>query len=798
MLLRSIKLSNIRSYIDQFVSFSDGNSLLLGDIGSGKTTVLLAIEFALFGLIKGDVTGSTLLRHGKSEGFVQLDFEIDKKSVTIMRRLKRKKDVIAQDSGFIIIDDKKYELTPVELKSKILELFGYPEDLLNKNTSLIYRYTVYTPQEEMKNILFESREERLDILRKIFNIDKYKRIRENALNYAKDLRNTKKIFETKVGDVELLKKSVIDKALLLQNSSDEKNIVESEILERSKLLDALNANLKKIQGDIEKINVLKREFAIIDTRLKSKILENEKNSKEINMYDFRINDYETKLKDLGIIDQDEESLRETLKDAEEKLTKINSAKETIRERLESRQNDLKNMLIDDSASLKIRYDVLKKNVQTKDQKSKEYDNIKKQHDAILLDINTIIISQKNSEKILENFKDLSICPTCMQNVDFTHKIKITDKENLNILSSERKQKELGEKKSSFEKELSKLKSDIESIHDDEIELKSVEIKLDNLTRQKEKKEQLQSEIEELLKKKEKVDSIDINKLVESISKNRKILNNVGIKKHLEESLLEKRKQKLDAQEQLKIIQSSIEDLKKEMMEKNVLIESFAKIEDEYKKKYSEKEELQIILKNLEIKASLLQKDIETTSKEITRIKEEIGLKEKLIEKINYITDLNHWITEYFIDLTSAIEKNIMRKVHGEFNELFKEWFSIIVQDQELDVQIDEDFAPSIRQNNYDTTIDNLSGGEKTAVALAYRLALNKVINDFINNIKTKDLIILDEPTDGFSSEQLDRMRDVLDSLKVKQLIIVSHEAKMESYAEHIIRIYKNNHVSGAA
>jgi len=147
-------------------------------------------------------------------------------------------------------------------------------------------------------------------------------------------------------------------------------------------------------------------------------------------------------------------------------------------------------------------------------------------------------------------------------------------------------------------------------------------------------------------------------------------------------------------------------------------------------------------------------------------------------------------------LTSTIEKNIMFTIHREFNELFKDWFSIIVQDQELDVQIDEDFAPAIRQNNYDTTIDNLSGGEKTAVALAYRLALNKVINDFINNIKTKDIIILDEPTDGFSSEQLDRMRDVLDVLKVKQLIIVSHEAKMESYAEHIIRIHKNNHVSG--
>ena len=57
-------------------------------------------------------------------------------------------------------------------------------------------------------------------------------------------------------------------------------------------------------------------------------------------------------------------------------------------------------------------------------------------------------------------------------------------------------------------------------------------------------------------------------------------------------------------------------------------------------------------------------------------------------------------------------------------------------------------------------IRSLSGGEKTSVALSYRLALNKVINDLIGNIKTKNIIILDEPTYGFSSEQLDKVREV--------------------------------------
>ena len=65
-------------------------------------------------------------------------------------------------------------------------------------------------------------------------------------------------------------------------------------------------------------------------------------------------------------------------------------------------------------------------------------------------------------------------------------------------------------------------------------------------------------------------------------------------------------------------------------------------------------------------------------------------------------------------------------------------------------------------------------------------------------MQTKDLIILDEPTDGFSTEQLDRVREVIDQLGMKQVIIVSHEQKMESFVDNVIRIQKNEHVSSVA
>ena len=110
-------------------------------------------------------------------------------------------------------------------------------------------------------------------------------------------------------------------------------------------------------------------------------------------------------------------------------------------------------------------------------------------------------------------------------------------------------------------------------------------------------------------------------------------------------------------------------------------------------------------------------------------------------------------------------------------------------------QLDDNFTPKIEQQDYELDYSYLSGGERTAVALAYRLALNQVLNSFLSKINTKDIVILDEPTDGFSDQQLDKMRDVLQQLNVKQLILVSHEQKIESFVENVIRFKKEQGVT---
>jgi exonuclease SbcC len=142
----------------------------------------------------------------------------------------------------------------------------------------------------------------------------------------------------------------------------------------------------------------------------------------------------------------------------------------------------------------------------------------------------------------------------------------------------------------------------------------------------------------------------------------------------------------------------------------------------------------------------------------------------------------------------VIEKHVMQNIHLDFDENFKNWFNLLIDDPSKTGKIDEEFTPIIEQDGFQQEINYLSGGEKTSVALAYRLALNNIVQKVSTGMKS-NLLIMDEPTDGFSKEQLFKIRDILNELNYPQIIIVSHERELESFADNIFQIEKIDGVS---
>ena len=105
MIFKKLRLKNIRSYEDLEIEFPKGSVLLAGEIGSGKTSILLGLQFALFGLQPGQ-RGSSILRHGSDTAYACLEMEIDNKTIILERMIKKNKNgSITQNINNIYVGD---------------------------------------------------------------------------------------------------------------------------------------------------------------------------------------------------------------------------------------------------------------------------------------------------------------------------------------------------------------------------------------------------------------------------------------------------------------------------------------------------------------------------------------------------------------------------------------------------------------------------------------------------------------------------------------------------------------------
>ena len=678
MLLKKIKLNNIRSYKEEEIEFPVGSTLLSGDIGSGKTSILLAIEFALFGLQPGQ-RGSSLLKNGENSGGVLIEFEVEGKKIIIERNLKRAKS-ISQDYCMIDIDGEKKETSVTELKDKVLELLNYPKEFAKKQ-NLLYKFTVYTPQEEMKQIILQDAETRTNTLRHVFGIDKYKIILENLSILLQKLREEKRIKQALTENLDQDKQDILSKENELETKHYNLVSVEKELFLKRE-------NRKKIQEDMQEVSSKMDEKKVFEKEIeKTKMMLSHKKesiSSNLNL----LKRIEDQIKELESLDFKEEKIFEL----EKQIINLKKEKKELNE---------KNL------------DVLSK-------------------------INSLNLKNQELESVKQKLKDLEICPTCLQDVESSYKANVSNKLDSDVFNN------------------------VKEIENFSINRKLISDNLDKLEYQINIKER---EVQEL-----KIIKMKVEDLIERKKRRQEILNS--------NYLLEKDVLLLDGQ--IKNLTSSFFDLKK-----------YENIFEERKR------QLDLAMNEerfAEIKVAEIKKEIEVFSAQIEEIKKRIVKIEDIKNELDKINHLEAWLNKKFSPMISFIEKNVMIKLKSEFSILFARWFSMLVADN-FSVKLRDDFTPVIEQEDYEIDYSYLSGGERTAVALAYRLALNQVINSLLSKIKTRDFVILDEPTDGFSETQLDKMREVLEQLNVAQLIIVSHEQKIEGFVENVIRFKKQEGIS---
>ena len=662
MRIESIKLKNIRSYLDEKIEFQDGTILFSGDIGSGKSTVLIALEFALFGLNRKDLTGSKMLRHGCDDAEVYLDMKLKSDKIKIKRSLKRRES-ISQASGSIEINGYYHSYSATELSAKVLSLLGYPEEIIQKKFPL-FRYTVYTPQEHMKEIMSDKfSEERLSIIRKIFDIEKYNTIKTNTALLLKELR--------------------ADKRELEGFSSD----LEEKSRELQKLIDESETKNKSLTTFYNRLETLRNEFET-------------ENQKKASLNESYI------------------SLQEKKQNHVKKKTEISNCHD--------------------------RTEQINKTMEIYSKKISDI-NIEPCEKPEEIDSNSLLELRKHHEKL------------------FSEKIQLSDMiaRFKNILSRG---------------ECSVCRQKVFDSSSYAAAIDSYQKNLDRIV------EELNSIITQIIAK-----ELTIKKNQEKTIRWLRYQNDMEILKNYKDQV-----NKL--QDEFRIQKYKASEIEKEFIILENELNSLSCLEVEIKNQNLLYEVARKSLMTAETDFARKDQEVKGIQKQIIIFKHEIEKKKMAREKIQRILIYSSWLENTFSMLMETIEKYQLESLQSEFNEVFQKWFSLLIEDQ-MSVRIDERFSPVIEQNNYETDYENLSGGEKTAVSLSYRLSLNQIINSEMSSINTKNILILDEPTDGFSSEQLDKLRNVLNELKLNQIIIVSHDSKIDSFVDHVVRISKENHIS---
>ncbi|MCD6301875.1 MAG: SMC family ATPase, partial [Staphylothermus sp.] len=759
MIILGIRLKNIRSYTDKSVVFpSKGVTVIYGDVGTGKSTILTSIAYALFGQPRRAPSNpleryaypkaEDLLRVGTREGSVRLLIRQGKKLILVERKLRREASGSVRDPGGSITvyeqteeeGEKKLKLvesrayTSTELKKRIMELLGIPETI-TKEKPLIFTNAIYVPQFSVHDIINLSKDDRTLLINTALNINKYTYAKKNIEELAggkrsiigsriENLRREEKTLEAWIKTInvdelkreaEKLKNQNIELSERKKSLEDKIAILKQEIEELEKNIDEVLSKKEEVEGQLAIIQNIKRELEESKRRLNALL-------REINIENI-------------------EELPERIKKLEDKKTQI----ETQLENLESKRKSLEKEIED-----------IEKKV---DDITIQLDKYKRELHSLIGEKTSEERTLRKIEKEINEINDLinkGICPVCRQQITHEHGYTL-------IKEKEDEKNKVIEKIKELNKKIKEMQSKINTLEDERKSLKNMFIeKRRELSKIVEDIQVLNKEklrLGELLIKAKNIDELlaKIKEYTERIANEKEYLEK---KKVLEEQLNKLKQDKKLKEDELENIRNEIAKIDKQITSNNTRI-------DEINKRLKEYEEV---------------------SKKLSEVKKRIMLLENMAKFL-----YGYGGRGPLYQLINLVEDRVRSIAYGKFRSLFIEYFLRLMEGHEIiSVDLDPEFKPvvRIRTDKGSGEITQPSGGQLTSVSLAYRLALNAVARGMTPQLR-KSTLILDEPTYGFSPERVEKLRELLMEISKggqRQIIVVTHDRTLVSIGDCKIRL----------
>ncbi len=283
MVISEIGIRGFRSYgnNEQVLKLNNQKGdliLLVGENGSGKSSLLSSVEHVLYGKVKGGVkkkwvTLSTLPNRINGELLNRIQFQSNSTDIEVKRGINPNILELWENG---VLNDRAGK---VNLDDKIQDYIGMDIETFKSFISLSIN--------DFKNFISLTNEEKQILLDKLFNLE----IINILNNILKDLNKNNKIrmasldseISTLSGSIDSIQKS-IDKAI-----EKEKENIQSEIEKIKQDMDSKKDDYISIKDKIEKINLKsaeldkeleteKKQYIILQTEIKSV-------QKDIDLYD---------------------------------------------------------------------------------------------------------------------------------------------------------------------------------------------------------------------------------------------------------------------------------------------------------------------------------------------------------------------------------------------------------------------------------------------------------------------------------------------------------------------------------
>ncbi|MDI1495503.1 MAG: AAA domain containing protein [Cenarchaeum symbiont of Oopsacas minuta] len=773
MKIERLKLKNYRRYKDVEIEFPNGLIGIVGRNGVGKSTLLEAMGWCLYGG-KVRTNQDEIITTGVNDKCsVLLELIINDTPVKIEREVN--KDGIVNVRLFLNNSEKSTVTGSTAVGN-------YVANKLIKMNSRSFFNSIFAKQKELSVFSNMNVGERKTMIEKLLDISMVDKAHTN-------IRREKK---SKSDNLEY----ILNQMKQVENIDDLNKELDEKILEN-------NQHKKKYDGIREEITITHKSVQnaeIIFKNYKKKYEDNnkqcilfEKNKAKKQALDVRLNEVKESIQTATAAKQELEDLKPSIKkyyivsnelkkivhlhakrmQLDEKIAELNLCVTEIKntnkilDNLTKKIHEMKNVTLDINS--------IKNDLRTMKKKHA------KQNNELLIIQNVLDTLKSNSKKERKEQKNLlklgkeSTCPTCKRPLT-DHYDRVLQNTQKQIEDNEKKRKENENKKITMDRAIKslnkKIKSHEKTLNDhDAKELKNNTSKT-KFNLYKKHIEKLNTKKINLNKKINHHDGMNYSKTTHNlITEKHKILEekyerSIEIKNESKQipALMKKQNHCINELKSINIKINKCEQVIKNIDFDQSKYDDITHKQSDLTKKYQKLKQDKISI----------NADMDIDSQSIKFLQEKISNIKKLQEEyssinknVNMLTLLENIIKDFRLDLISRIRPSLSHKTSVLLKTMTRGKYSTLELDSEYNIKItdgDQSFG-----------IDRFSGGEIDLANLCLRIAISEELSERAGN-STGGFIALDEI---FGSQDSERKINILEQLLVlsnqfNQILIITH------------------------